>query len=576
MADRRWVGVLVVLGLVAGCSSSGDDEAEAKLDERLTTTTDRSFAVGDGLSLQIEKGDVTKPGRLATKSTKLDPPHFSWYEPVGDPTVIDLTATVGQPVSLVFDGKQGRPKGDDVVPIIWRHDEADGWYPLVIGTKPGQPIIAERTTFSPFSWGWAKLTQVSDWVSGKVRDWLGHRSSRLTCSDGPDWLDLTPPSQDVVHVCGTTNEERAEVQLRNNRGFLLEVEIPKGVAYAAVDGQPEPVRKIVRTFTGHDSVLLLPGQTMSIGFNRPSRSGVVTIPVSLSVNAMLASLFAEAAGGDDTLLGVVTLLSKCTPLPIPLDTKRAIETLSDIAHAAVACASGILSAPGGPASIATEIVAAQHGVDAVAAAADRSMATKIDSLAGKLRLLAAVPLGSKLIDAVADLYTQTVVGGLNSMSPLAGLRGAMLALKDDGLGPLKIGMSYDQAKATGWLRTERTTCAEALGEPVGPGDHLVSLDGPKVPAGLEGSVSFYQGGLSEIVVQRGALAGGVVEPGTRVTPAAAARALRGAGYRVELLGPLEAFDIHEYLTATDGDGDTLALVFQQDFSAGVPAVTTCD
>jgi hypothetical protein len=423
----------IVLGVALVAACADDDRsrpATSVLAEKVGPSTQETFELGRGLTLEVEKGDLAEPTKLSTASAAVDPPDMPWYEPVGTATV-KFDAAFNSPVSLTFDGSQGRPR-DDAVPMIWRHDDTRGWYPIAVGTeaKDAPRASAERTLFSPISWGWARVTGLSNWVSHNVRKLLGHRSERLSCTAEPDWFEVTPPAQDVVHTCATSNlapdgvTSRGEVQLRNNRGFAIEVEIPTGVAYAHVDGQPEAIRKVVRVFTGRDSALLLPGQIVTIGFAQPTVNAIVPLPVSLSPAAMLATLVAEAAGGEDALLGAVTLLSKCSTLPVPLNFHRGIDGFGELVQSATSCITGILSDPDGAALVATEFIAATAGVDTVTAAADRSLARKIDGLAGKLKMLAAVPLGSELLDAFDDLYTQTVVGDLNSMTPLAEMRGS--------------------------------------------------------------------------------------------------------------------------------------------------------
>jgi hypothetical protein len=58
-----------------------------------------------------------------------------------------------------------------------------------------------------------------------------------------------------------------------------------------------------------------------------------------------------------------------------------------------------------------------------------------------------------------------------------------------------------------------------------------------------------------------------------VTQDEAISALTASGYRTELL---YLFEPDDYLIATESDGQTLALFFQDGAFAGAPQITTCD
>jgi len=90
-----------------------------------------------------------------------------------------------------------------------------------------------------------------------------------------------------------------------------------------------------------------------------------------------------------------------------------------------------------------------------------------------------------------------------------------LSLDPGSLGPLRLGMTLDDASATGWLATQQQTCEQVLGvaDPQ-PGDVVILLDGA------------------------GAL-----------TPD---------------------------LDATASDGGTLGMYFSEGPTAAIPAVTVCD
>jgi hypothetical protein len=172
------------------------------------------------------------------------------------------------------------------LPVLLRHDPVEGWYPIGTGTLSESVAAGERTMLSPVSRGWAWVEKQAGGFSDGAQELLGKRADPTLCSGQPDWAEWTPPSQDLGATCATTNTndgiERAEIQLVNNRGFIVEVLAPESAAYVWVDGQPELARTAVRLFTARDSVLLLPGQRMSVGFDQPKIDAFVTVPVRRS------------------------------------------------------------------------------------------------------------------------------------------------------------------------------------------------------------------------------------------------------------------------------------------------------
>lgn len=210
---------------------------------------------------------------------------------------------------------------------------------------------------------------------------------------------------------------------------MIEVVVPDGVAYAFVEGQPEPVRAAVRAVTGRDSALLRPGGFMTVGFTQPDQNQVVPIIVTISPVGVLVTLLEEIAGNSDSLFGVLATLGHCTaaPVPGPLDIAPTVGSLIDSARALLACAQDLLTDPEAVATLATEHIAGITGRSTVQVLANPATAARVDRLAGTLRLLGAaiatVAIGSDIIDTVADLYAQTATSGINSMSPLLGLRG---------------------------------------------------------------------------------------------------------------------------------------------------------
>jgi len=258
-------------------------------------------------------------------------------------------------------------------------------------------------------------------------------SCKLTTQD-TSWAELSPPAIDVVLTCLTTNQgadgtRRAEVQLKNNRGYLLEVPVPHGVAYASVDGQPEAIRAAARVFTGRDSVLLSPGQLMTIGFTQPAVGLPVRIDAAPTVVALAAQLVTELVADSNGLAAVVKAMSDCKVTPnVPFDVKPAINSVGDVGRAMISCFASLFADPARARQLALEVVAAEAKIDTTTTAADRGLLTKVDELAGKIRFIAVavkvIDVGSDLIDYVGDDWTNHRTGDYTGMSSQLSLHGS--------------------------------------------------------------------------------------------------------------------------------------------------------
>ena len=142
------------------------------------------------------------------------------------------------------------------------------------------------------------------------------------------------------------------------------------------------------------------------------------------------------------------------------------------------------------------------------------------------------------------------------------------------LGPVQIGQSLSDAKQTGWIGTDIGTC-ELAGTPP-PGTYGFSLDGPRAPEGLDGSVSIVGDKVAVINVRGGArMANGVtIEPFGTWTPDQATKALDQAGYDVTYETLLEKDDLAK-ATSPDGNHYELSLT-QAGVTVAVPTIEVCD
>lgn len=432
-AARRTAAALVALGLVSAACSSNPEAAPSTTEPpssvEVSADSDLTFDVADNVGLVIEPGDFASAGNVAAKPAGVEGPKGPSILLAAEPISLEVTGEVAAPLTLRFDGSDAP---DDAVAALFRYSDSEGWYSIAVAGSDGV-AVAERTSFSPISWGW--ITGAAEDVASGARDLLGDRHDPPACSTGPPaWFSVDPPGVDVVHVCGTTNvesgtgAERGEVQIINNRGVVLEVQVPAGVAYAFVANQPEPIRAAVRTFTGRDSVLLAPGGLMTVGYSQPTVGSYTPVRVDYSEAAALATVLIESVGFTGAYGAVYQALASCNIAPKPLDARREIEGFGDVVGIATACFTNLIADPEAVVALATESVAATHGISAAVAAGDRTFADQIDKAAGQLktaaRALTVLTAGSKIIDAVADLYVNADVGDFNSLSPGITLRPA--------------------------------------------------------------------------------------------------------------------------------------------------------
>ncbi len=418
--------VVAVRPFGGGASSGGSVKPVA------TSGPPGSIELRPGFTLSWKQGAFADQGSVRGSEIASPSPPPDWFEPSGKPVEVTVEGARSQPLDLKW-APPSSPGGDSV-PVVLHWDATDKAWSVVASGQAGAPATGATTSFSPHWPGWANPKKLAAAVTNLVHSVLGKRTQPPGCSGGPSWAELSPPAIDVVLTCLTTNRsadgtERAEVQLKNNRGYLLEVPVPHGVAYASVEGQPELIRAAVRAFTGRDSVLLSPGQLMTIGFTQPSVGAPVRIDAAPTVVAIAAQLVTELVADSNGLAAVVKAMSDCKVAPnVPFDVKPAINSVGDVGRAMLSCFASLFADPARARQLALEVVAAEAKVDTTAAAADRGLLTKVDELAGKVRFVAVaikvVDVGSDLIDYVADDWTNHRTGDYTGMSSQLSLKGS--------------------------------------------------------------------------------------------------------------------------------------------------------
>jgi hypothetical protein len=485
------IGALLALVtvLAAGCTDPPRTPAAASDDRVEVLPTQSATATRDHLRVTVPEGAVEQTTTLALEPAELRPPERAGFTSAGPAVEVSVGVELQKPVTLTFDGLGGPADG---IPVIYHYDAQVGWYPIEAG-DPGGAVTTGRLQLSPFAFGW--ISTAADWLG----DVLVGRQAPAKCSrPAPAWASLVPPKIDITTACLSDNPEgttsRAEVRIKSNRGLVLEVAVPAGVAYAAVDGQSELIRSAVRGYLGRDSVLLLSGQEMTVGWRRPEKDAAPKLVAGYSPDAILIGVTLELVGiGDsDTFGALAAFFASCANVDeLALDMSSSQDGIQPILDILGSCLLDAVTSPGGAAAAAVAAVAALNRVDGVYAAGDKLFATQIDKFAGVLKV-AGKALKWITIGQLAIRLGQAVLAdrgaGPQDRTTSVKLSGSLTERRlvtFNGYGGIRIGMNHAQAVA-------------AAPEPVkdaryGPCDYLVEADeiradGLRVLFGSRGAV----------------------------------------------------------------------------------------
>ena len=122
--------------------------------------------------------------------------------------------------------------------------------------------------------------------------------------------------------------------------------------------------------------------------------------------------------------------------------------------------------------------------------------------------------------------TAGIALGAATLAATPAVAAAPTQLRLNGIGPLRLGMPLAAARATGWIAHPVEGCELATPRPV-----VYRLDGRGAPAGLSGTVEFFQGRLTQLSVGAGVRTALGVRPGTTSWRAMVGR-YRAAGFTV--------------------------------------------
>ncbi|MBN6034062.1 hypothetical protein [Amycolatopsis sp. 195334CR] len=527
--------------MLSSCTSgAGENASDAGSRQVLSPTQAAEIDAGPHLKVTLGVGAVDREAILSATPTEVEAPRLPGFIAAAPPVEIAVSVPLAKPVRLTFDGVGG-PVG--TVPVLLHYDGAVGWYPVEVGEAPGA-IVADRMALSPFATGW--ITSAAEWL----RDRAVGKTAPPTCgSPPPKWAQPTMARSDMTTGCVTDNSGRVELRVRNNRGLPVEVSVPRGVAYADVQGQSETVRKIVRDYVGGDKVVLMPGQDVTMGWARPSEDTQITVQTEFTAGTILPGLAMELLGLNDStsLAALAYFLADCGDAKtLVLDAPDSSDALGVLIQTLVTCTAQAVTSPGGAAAAAVSAVAAANGRDQATVVADREFSGKVDKLANGLRLFGKfvkIYTAAKLVAALAQVVVDNTSPTLDRafILNLGGSVSAQRVATFTGYGGVTVGMTKQQA-----VEKSSTPLSE---HQIGPCTYLTDSGGDRT------------GGLSILLNRDGRVIGIRVpakartDKGIRVgsTYAEAEAAYRGSpierdadagGYHLLVIGPGGAIGFH--------------------------------
>ena len=288
----RAVAVVVAAAVLAaglsGCSnrsrSTPGQEAGSGLAGVPTGPTVAAVAGSDG-AVHAEVGGMRLDGPAGSLSGGAEvavapvrppsPPGSIEDVPVGPVADgVEVHVRSGQllgPLTVRFPAAKAAP--DESVVAVHRAD--DGTWSLLGATIDGGDLVVSTASFSIVSWTTAKLLKpVGDFMAEK----LAGRTDPPDCSGPPSWASVNGSPSGSTHACVRAGKPLAdgtpvvELEVKSNRGTYQWVHLPSTLKreYVWIEDQNDYVRAAIRKVFGRgETVLLGPGQRMTIGYRQP-------------------------------------------------------------------------------------------------------------------------------------------------------------------------------------------------------------------------------------------------------------------------------------------------------------------
>ena len=356
------VGLLVVVGLVAAvsCSSASTHREPAPSGSDESVATDAS---PESPSSTLDVAVLTSSGSdvegLVVEPVAGDVPVPVGFNPAGPP--VDIHVPDGVVVGPVMVSVPGLAPPSDAIPLLMHRNDAGGWESIPAVFAAGR-YEAEVLSFSWYWPGWADTS--ADWVgstAGKAVDavgkvvgdglnWIvGRTSQPEPCGSDPyPWVTSSgSPPDGAFHVCLEQNptedgSERVDVKIKSNRAFAMWVVVPRaGADFVWVEGSSwDLVGPVLNAFTAGPSerVLLGPGRTLTVGYQRPSlvASELTFFAYQDTVTQMFTLLtrhYGELDGALATVLAAISCFDKSLGGLANLSWEGAVECLSAVVGA---------------------------------------------------------------------------------------------------------------------------------------------------------------------------------------------------------------------------------------------------
>ena len=223
-------------------------------------------------TLVAAKGSFSSPGTMTITTNSATPPTGDGVTVAGPGVDVTFNGTkLIKPVTLAFlaDAKPS----PSAVPVIAHRADNGQWNYIAASIGTGGMLTGATSHFSLNVPAWVAsigqwVRDVGQWVGQRLASALAGRTPPLTCSGPPSWFHVASGHSDLVHVCAkdagpdSNGVDRAEIQIKSNRGVSIQVNVPGNPQYVWVEDQPWPFRQVVMDSLGQDPnrTVILPGR----------------------------------------------------------------------------------------------------------------------------------------------------------------------------------------------------------------------------------------------------------------------------------------------------------------------------
>jgi len=340
---RSFAAAAVTLIMVVSASVlSGCASAKSPIRTSSSTSAAAVTAAGKSISIDVSKSkalSVRVPdvgtiagaaGSFRRSGSITITPETATFKPSGPirsaGTGVEVTmrgTTLVKPLHVTFKANAGHA-GE--VPIV-AHRADNGTWDYMTATRRGRSFAVRTSHFSLNVPAWLNVANWLHELGSLIASGVGGRTSPLTCTGAPSWFEYGRGYTDQVHVCAKDNPaadgtDRAELQIKSNRGQSLQVPIVGNPDYVWVEDQSDQARALLGTREGYDptrEVILPAGSTMTLGYLQPGTDENFTFDITATsgpalvdtlIRYLLEQLFGLATEG--TSLFVPYFIASCS------------------------------------------------------------------------------------------------------------------------------------------------------------------------------------------------------------------------------------------------------------------------